>query len=110
MTVNQYPSYDNVASAFTWKYLARGGETSLSGLDNFGQTLSYYAGIEQFFLNGVLLVRAVDYLATDGKTITFTIPLNANDYVQVYCISPYSIASTSSGVSESFHPFMLMGA
>jgi hypothetical protein len=56
-----------------------------------------------------MLVRAVDYTATDGKTITLP-AMRAGDYVQVICLSPYSAASTSTGTSESFHPFLLMGA
>jgi len=109
MAINQYPSYDNVATTLTWKKTATAGQTTLSGLDDFGQSLSYYAGIEQFYLNGVMLVRAVDYTATDGKTITIP-ALNANDYVQVICLSPYSAATSSTGTSESFHPFLLIGA
>jgi len=109
MAIQQYPSYDNIATTLTWKYTATANQTTLSGMDDFGQTLSYSAGIEQFYLNGVLLVRAVDYTATDGKTITIP-ALRANDYVQVICLSPYSAATTSSGNSESFHPFLLMGA
>jgi hypothetical protein len=93
----------------TWKYTASANQTDLKGMDDFGQTLSYSPGIEQFYLNGVLLVRAVDYTATDGKTITLP-AMKAGDYVQVICLAPYSAATTSTGNSESFHPFLLMGA
>jgi hypothetical protein len=109
MAINQYPSYDNIATTMTWKYTASAGQTELKGRDDFGQTLSYSPGIEQFYLNGVMLVRAVDYTATDGKTIIIP-ALYAGDYVQVICLAPYSAATTSTGNSESFHPFLLMGA
>jgi len=109
MTIQQYPSYDNIASTLSWKYTALANQTVLSGLDDFGQTLIYNAGIEQFYLNGVLLVRAVDYTATDGRTVTIP-ALKAGDSVQIVCWSAYSVATSSSGTSESFHPFMLMGA
>jgi hypothetical protein len=109
MTVQQYPSYDNIATTLTWKKIATAGQTTISGLDDFGQTLIYNAGIEQLYLNGVLLVRTLDYTATDGSSITIP-AMNAGDFIQVICWSPYSVASTSSGTSESFHPFLLMGA
>jgi hypothetical protein len=110
MAIQQYPSYDNIATTLTWKKTATAGQTSISGLDDFGQTLIYNAGIEQLYLNGVLLVRMIDYTATDGSTITIP-AMNAGDYIQVICWSPYSVASSaSSGTSESFHPFLLMGA
>ena len=109
MAITQYPSYDNVVSTLTWKYTATANQTTISGFDDFGQTLSYYPGIEQFYLNGVMLVRAVDYTATDGKTITLP-AMRAGDYVQIICLSPYSPAVSSTGNSESFHPFLLMGA
>lgn len=108
MAINQYPSYDNVVTTLTWKKTATAGQTELKGLDDFGQTLVYFAGIEQFYLNGVLLVRGIDYFATDGKTIILP-ALNASDYVQVFCLNQYSVAA-SSGTSESAHPFLLMGA
>jgi len=109
MAIQQYPAYNNVVNALTWKYQAVGGETTVSGKDNFNQVLLYTAGIEQVYLNGVLLVRAVDYTAVDGKTVTFPIHLNTNDYLQIYCITAYSVATTS-GSGESFHPFLMMGA
>ena len=109
MAIQQYPSYDNIATTLTWKKTATTGQTLISGLDDFGQTLIYNAGIEQLYLNGVLLVRMIDYVATDGTSITIP-AMNAGDYIQVICWSPYSVASTSTGTSESFHPFLLMGA
>ena len=109
MAIQQYPSYDNIATTLTWKKVATSGQTTISGLDDFGQTLSYYPGLEQLYLNGVLLVRAIDYTATDGKTITIP-AMNTSDYIQIICLAPYSAATSSTGTSESFHPFMLMGA
>jgi hypothetical protein len=109
MAIQQYPSYDNIATTLTWKKTATSGQTAISGLDDFGQVLAYNAGIEQLYLNGVLLVRTLDYTATNGSSITIP-AMNAGDFIQVICWAPYSVASTSSGNSESFHPFLLMGA
>ena len=109
MAIQQYPSYDNIATTLTWKKTATAGQTTISGLDDFGQVLSYNAGIEQLYLNGVLLVRTLDYTATNGTSITIP-AMNVSDFIQVICWAPYSVSSGSSGTSESFHPFLLMGA
>jgi hypothetical protein len=64
-----------------WKFTAVGGETTLSGLDDSGNTLSYGLGTEQLHLNGVLLVRGVDYIATTGSSFTGLTALIAGDVV-----------------------------
>ncbi len=47
-----------------FRFVASGGETSLSGNDANGATLAYTAGMEQVVLNGAVLVRGHDYTAT----------------------------------------------
>jgi hypothetical protein len=73
-----------------------GGETSLSGYDNASQALSYTPGQEQVYLNGILLVRADDYTATNGTSITGLSALSASDFVQVNCYNNFSVASVPS--------------
>jgi hypothetical protein len=58
-----------------WVKTASGGETSVSGPDNSSQILSYTPGLEEVFLNGVLLTRGVDYTADSGISITSLVPL-----------------------------------
>jgi trimeric autotransporter adhesin len=65
-----WTSISSAAAIFRFKFIAAGGETSLSGADASSQTLSYLAGKEQVYLNGVLLVRGTDYTATTGSSIT----------------------------------------
>jgi hypothetical protein len=97
MTIEQYPSSNNIASTTIWKYTATGSELTLSGYDNYSQALQFSAGSEQVFLNGVLLVRNLDYTpAANGLSITFPSNLAYNDFVQIYCYSNYSIASVAS--------------
>jgi hypothetical protein len=71
------------ANILRWRETAAGGETSLSGLDDLGTTLSYTPGYELVHLNGVLQVRGVDYVATTGTTITGLAALVADDVVDV---------------------------
>ena len=97
MTIEQYPSSNNIATTTVWKYTATGSELTLSGYDNYSQALQFTAGSEQVYLNGVLLVRNLDYTpAANGLSITFPTSLAYNDFVQIYCYSNYSIASVAS--------------
>jgi hypothetical protein len=75
----------------TWKKTAAGGETSLSGSDDNSVTLSYTPGLEQVFLNGVLLVRGTDYTATTGTSITGLSALVASDIVSIICYAPFNV-------------------
>jgi len=71
-----------------------GGETTLSSTDDNSVSLSYTVGYEQVYLNGVLLVRGVDYTASTGTTITGLSPaLAASDVAEVLSWTPYSVAN-----------------
>jgi hypothetical protein len=72
-----------LAAVNRWKYTSVGGETTLSGLDDNGNTLSYQLGTEQLHLNGLLLVRGVDYIATTGSSITGLTALIASDVIDI---------------------------
>jgi hypothetical protein len=73
--------------------VATGGETSVSGSDDHGKTLSYTVGIEQVFLNGVNLVRGQDYTATNGTSVGALSALVASDVVEVFAYVPFNIAN-----------------
>ena len=93
MSIESYPSPNGVLTSLIWRKTMSGGETSLSGYDNASQALSYTPGQEQVYLNGILLVRADDYTATNGTTITGLSALSASDFVQVNCYNNFSVAS-----------------
>jgi len=93
MSIEAYPSPNGVLTSLIWRKTMSGGETSLSGYDNASQALSYTPGQEQVYLNGILLVRADDYTATNGTTITGLSALSASDFVQVNCYNNFSVAS-----------------
>ncbi len=87
------------ASLLRWVKTAAGGETSLSGNDGGGQPLFYTPGLELLYLNGALLQRGVDYIATNGTTITGLAALTNGDLVEVLAFTPLyagTLASTSS--------------
>jgi hypothetical protein len=90
----EYIAASTTANFTTWKKTMAGGETSVSGTDDNGVTLSYTVGLEQVFINGALQVRGSDYVATTGTTVTGLSALGANDIVSVVCYAPFNVANT----------------
>jgi hypothetical protein len=84
----------STAQIFRYRYTAAGGETSESGPDDNGVTLSYLPGKEQVYLNGVLLVRSQDYTATNGTSITSLSPaLVSGDVLEIITFTAFDIAT-----------------
>jgi hypothetical protein len=86
-------SISSTAAIYRYRYTASGGETSVSGTDANGLTLSYLAGKEQVYLNGVLLARTSDYTATDGTSITSLAALAVNDVVEIITFTAFDLAT-----------------
>ena len=93
MAISGYPSDKKGISNSQWTYTAVGGETTLSGYDSKGQPLQYLTNQEQFFLNGVMLVRNVDYTASTGTTITGLTALSASDFVEILTYSNFNVST-----------------
>lgn len=85
----------SAASVFRYRYVAAGGETSISGADSNGATISYLIGKEQVYYNGALLVRGQDYTATDGSTIGSLTALKAGDTLELITFSAFNLATIS---------------
>jgi hypothetical protein len=78
-----------------FRFVASGGETTISGADADGAVLAYTAGLEQVILNGAVLVRGQDYTATDGTNITGLSPaLVASDVLEVFSFIAFTVANT----------------
>jgi hypothetical protein len=90
----EYIAASTTANFTTWKKTMAGGETSVSGTDDNGVTLSYTVGLEQVFINGALQARGSDYVATTGTTVTGLSALGANDIVSVVCYAPFNVTNT----------------
>ena len=75
----------------TWRKAAAGGETTLTGTDDFALTLAYTAGQEMVYINGVLLERGVDYTASNGTSVTGLTALVAGDVATVVTIGTFAI-------------------
>jgi len=78
-------------------FTATGGETSLSGTDDNGLTLSYSDGAYvDVLLNGIELVAGTDYNTSTANTIAGLSALAANDIVTVTVYDIFTVADTVS--------------
>jgi len=91
-----WASISSTSDIYRYRYTATGGETSKSGADDNGLTLSYIAGKEQVYLNGVLLVRTTDYVATNGTSITSLAALAAGDILEIITFTAFELANVLS--------------
>jgi len=75
-------------------FTASGGETSLSGTDDNGNTLSFNDGnYVDVYLNGALLVADTDYNTTTANTISSLAALTASDVAEIVVYDTFSVFS-----------------
>jgi len=86
-------SISSTAAIYRYRFNASGGETSVSGTDSNGLTLSYMPGKAQVYLNGVLLVPTTDYTATSGTSITSLAALASGDILEIITFTAFELAS-----------------
>jgi hypothetical protein len=87
------------ATITRFKFTAVGGETSLSGNDDNTNVLTYNVGLELVYLNGALLTRGVDYVATTGSSIAGLVALSAADLVEVVAFSQINAIGSIPGAN-----------
>jgi len=89
-----------------WRKAVATAGTTISGVDDYSLTLAYTVGFEQVYLNGVLLVRAVDYTATDGTSVVLTATTTVGDYVEIITTATFSAANTytQAAANAAFYP------
>jgi hypothetical protein len=103
-------SISSTAAIYRYKFTASGGETSESGVDDLSQTLSYLPGKEQVYLNGVLLVRSVDYTASNGTSITSLAALTAGDILEIITFTAFDLATAIQLASINAKGDLLVGS
>jgi hypothetical protein len=84
MATGRLPGNSPGLQVVRWSKAPTAGTTTLSGLDDYSVGLTYTAGYESVYLNGVLLDRTTDYTATNGTTIVLTNATVAGDIVNVF--------------------------
>ena len=73
-------------------FTASGGETSLSGADDNGNTLTFTDGAYvDVYLNGVLLVAGTDYNTSTANTIGGLTALSASDVVELVVYDTFAV-------------------
>jgi hypothetical protein len=92
----EWGSISSTSDIYRYRYTAAGGETSESGPDDNGLTLSYIPGKEQVYLNGILLLRTTDYNATNGTSITGLAALAAGDVLEIITFTAFELANVLS--------------
>ena len=92
-TGTEWGSISSTAAIFRYRFDASGGETSVSGMDANGVTLSYIPGKEQVYLNGVLLARTSDYTASNGTSITSIAALTVGDVLEIITFTSFELAT-----------------
>ena len=93
-TGSAWGSISSTADIYRFRFTAAGGETSESGADDNGLTLSYIPGKEQVYLNGVLLARTSDYTASNGTSITSLAALTAGDILEIITFTAFELADS----------------
>ena len=72
-----------ISRADFFHYTATNGQTSFTGADDDGQTLSYTPARAAVYLNGILLRDSADYTSTSGDAIVLSTGADASDIVTI---------------------------
>ena len=81
-------------------YTATAGNTSKSGADDSGATLTFTDGAYvDVYLNGALLKPDTDYVTTTANTIGSISAMSANDILEVIVYDVFSVSDTVSAAS-----------
>ena len=76
-----------------YNYTATSGQTTFTGSDNNGNTLSYDAGYVDIYLNGSKLLNATDVTVTSGSSVVLASGATTGDVVDIVAYGTFSVAS-----------------
>jgi len=83
------------ASLILYEYTATSGQTTFSGADDNGASLSYSVGNIQVVMNGIVLDPS-DFTATSGTSVVLASGAATDDLVNVYAFKSFTVADTVS--------------
>jgi hypothetical protein len=78
----------------TYEYVATAGQTTFSGNDANGVSLSYTVGSIIVTLNGVRLRPGNDYTASTGTSVVLSVAAALNDEVVIDAFTTFDVANT----------------
>ena len=70
-----------------FQYTATSNQTTFSGSDANGKTLTYLTGYTAVYINGVLQKNTTDYAATSGSSVVLVNSLSAGDVVTIHAFA-----------------------
>lgn len=82
------------ASLVTFEYVATAGQTTFTGADANGVTLSYTVGNVLVSLNGVRLRPGDDFTATTGTSVVLVVAAAVGDELIVDALKTFDVANT----------------
>ena len=88
-------SVNGTSNRFT--YTVSSSTTTVSGADNYSNTLAYDAGFVDVYLNGVRMVNGSDVTVTSGNSIVFAsaIGVSGTDTVDVIAFGTFQLSNFS---------------
>ena len=93
-TYTQAQIDNKIANTFErWVDTLSASATVLSGLDDNSNTLSYTPGLEQVYVNGILLLPS-EYTATSGSSVVLSEVAVSGDVIQVYALKNFRVPNT----------------
>ena len=92
-------SINGTSARFT--FTISGTPTTVSGNDNYGNTLAYDAGFVDVYLNGVRMVNATDVTVTSGTSIVFANALSNGDTVDIIAFGTFQVANIAASAITS---------
>ena len=84
-----------------FKYVATANQTTFTGADANGETLSYDAGFIDVYKNGIRMVNGTDVTVTSGNSIVFASGCDANDIIEAVAFGTFSVASLNASNLDS---------
>lgn len=90
----------------TYYYTSTAGQTTFSGSDLYGKTLSYMQDGLFVVRNGATLRNKIDYTATNGTSVSLATPTAANDEIAITAVGWFSVAANGYTQVESNNLFL----
>jgi hypothetical protein len=84
-----------------YNYTATASQTTFTGADNNGNTLTYDAGYIDVYLNGVKLLNGTDVTVTSGSSVVLATGATAGDIVDIVAYGTFSVASINANNLDS---------
>ena len=91
-SASTFDASDWVTNSVNYVYTATAGQTTFTGGDDNGGTLSYVNGTILVSVNGINLPQT-DYTATNGSTVILNSGVNAGDIVQIFSLRTMAVVN-----------------